>query len=119
VDLQTTRTQSRQEGKCTVAWGTAKYLAVHLNETITRGKLGLSLQTLEVLEARKHRESHGSDYAGGSILCMCGWACYTGDTERSIFSHNGSNNMNFWSVWLAPAKGLGIFVTSDLVTNGI
>ena len=89
-------------------WG--RYLAVHLNHNVASEKLGLSHSTMEVLEGRQLRESLGTDYAGGWLLCKRHWASCAEDSSGWTLSHGGSNTMNFCQAWLAPAKGLAVFV---------
>ena len=97
----------------------AKYLAVHLDTSIAREKLGLSTQTLEALEAHKRRESRDNGYAGGWSFCKRGWARCAQDSEGWTLSHTGSNTMNFCTVWLAPAKGLGVFACCNTCPKGV
>ena len=88
----------------------ARYLAVHLNHSVAHEKLGLSPRTMATLEAHQLRESRGHDYAGGWSLSERAWARCAEDSRGWTQSHDGSNGMNYCSVWLAPAQQLGVFV---------
>ena len=96
----------------------AKYLAVHLDDSIAREKLGLSRQTLEALESHKRRESRDNGYAGGWFFGKRGWARCAQDAEGWTLMHSGSNTMNFCTVWLAPGKGLGVLACCNTCPGG-
>jgi CubicO group peptidase (beta-lactamase class C family) len=68
-----------------------------------------------------HRESFaklqsppaGENYALGWIVVERGWA------GGLALNHNGSNTINYFCAWLAPARGFGVIAATNLGGEGV
>jgi len=80
----------------------ARFAALHLDGKFAATRL-VTPATLQAL----HTPAPGGDYGGGWIICQRPWAGGT------ALTHSGSNTFWFCTVWLAPARGLGILVAAN------
>jgi hypothetical protein len=74
----------------------AKYVKLHLD-----GEAGLSKMLTKEEFTLLHTAQSGGDYAFGWLILTRPWA-----DGRAIF-HNGSNNMNYAAIWMAPSRSFG------------
>jgi CubicO group peptidase (beta-lactamase class C family) len=75
----------------------AKFIADHL-----RGSGGGKALLTPALYKDLHTPPQGADYAMGWLVAERDWAGGT------VLTHNGSNTMNFATVWMAPKKGFAL-----------
>ncbi|GGJ36790.1 serine hydrolase domain-containing protein [Deinococcus roseus] len=79
----------------------AKYLQAHMNGQNGQDSI-LKASTFQEL----HKDHHGDKYAYG-------WNVYK-DQRGTFFTHDGSNTLNYASMWILPEKRLGVVVTSNI-----
>ena len=80
----------------------ARFVSLHLERNATNGLL--RLETLK----RLHAPTPGSDYACGWVVLERGWAGGT------ALMHNGSNNMWYIVMWLAPGKDFAVIAATNI-----
>ena len=77
----------------------AKFVAAHLKDQS-------SLLKLEMFKAL-HTAAFGGNYAGGWAVTKRDWAA------GKVFTHTGSNTMNFAVVWMAPKRDFAVLVACN------
>jgi CubicO group peptidase (beta-lactamase class C family) len=86
---------------CTLAdW--AKFIADQLNGIAGHGALFGS-----DVYARLHTAPFGGDYAFGWLVTERPWA------NGTVYTHAGSNTMNYAVVWIAPKRDFAVLVTTN------
>jgi CubicO group peptidase (beta-lactamase class C family) len=81
----------------------ARFARGHLNGESGRSPL-LKAETWK----RLHTDPFGGDYAHGWITTTREWA------GGRVWTHAGSNTMNFAVAWLAPKRSFGVLVATNL-----
>jgi CubicO group peptidase (beta-lactamase class C family) len=81
----------------------AKYVLFHLDGEAGESKV-LTKDEFTLL----HTAQFGGEYAFGWLVLDRGWA-----DHRALF-HNGSNNMNFAAVWMAPSCRFGAMAACNM-----
>ncbi len=84
----------------------ARFTIFHLQ----RGQTNSLLQPATL--AKLHTPPEGSDYACGWVVVQRGWA------GGSAIMHNGSNNMWYVVMWLAPEKNFLVIVGTNIAGPG-
>lgn len=80
----------------------AKFITAHLKGPKGEGCL-LKSETFALL----HTAGFGGDYASGWVVTKRDWA------GGKVFTHTGSNTMNFAVVWMAPKRDFAVLVASN------
>jgi CubicO group peptidase (beta-lactamase class C family) len=80
----------------------AKFITAHLAGPKGEGGL-LKSETFALL----HTAGFGGDYASGWVVTKRDWA------GGKVFTHTGSNTMNFAVVWMAPKRDFAVLVASN------
>jgi CubicO group peptidase (beta-lactamase class C family) len=80
----------------------AKFITAHLKGLKVEGGL-LKTETFALL----HTAGFGGDYASGWSVTNRDWA------GGKVFTHAGSNTMNFAVVWMAPERDFAVLVASN------
>ncbi|MBE0535956.1 MAG: beta-lactamase family protein [Phycisphaerae bacterium] len=81
----------------------AKFIILHLDDGTYADR-----QLIKPESLRRLREPQfGGDYAGGWQVCDRPWGGGT------VFTHNGSNTMNYAVVWMAPLKRYAVLVATN------
>lgn len=57
--------------------------------------------------AQMHEPQFGGDYASGWLVTSRDWGGGT------VYTHNGSNTMNFATVWMAPSRDFAVLVVTN------
>jgi CubicO group peptidase (beta-lactamase class C family) len=85
-----------------------KFADFHASNGARPGGL-LSPASFETL----HTPAEGQDYAMGWGTAQRTWA------QGTALTHNGSNTMNFFVVWIAPKSGFSIAVASNAASDNV
>jgi CubicO group peptidase (beta-lactamase class C family) len=80
----------------------AKFIADQLNGLEGRGAL-----FKPDIYTRTHTPPFGGDYAFGWLVTGRPWG------GGAVYTHNGSNTMNFAVVWMAPKRDFAVLVTTN------
>ncbi|HPD47241.1 MAG TPA: serine hydrolase domain-containing protein [Anaerohalosphaeraceae bacterium] len=87
---------------CAIAdW--AEFIILHLENGTYNGRRIIKPETLQILR----EPQFGGDYAGGWHVCDRHWG------GGRVFTHSGTNSMNYAVVWMAPLKRYAVLVATN------
>jgi len=85
----------------------ARYLSMHANREI-----GPVLKKKETFEFLHSAVPENESYARGWIVTKTGWS------QGPAISHDGSNTMNYCSIWIAPERKAAVAAFTNCAENG-